>query len=336
MNPSRTSFPTRIGGIEVDNPLWIAPLAGVTVRPVRALFRRLGAGLTFTEMVSVSGLVMSNRKTSRMLDTGGDHPLVLQLFGNDLDLMVEGARVSLEEGTFEGLGLNMACPMPKVYKKGSGAKLMEDPEKACTMVRELKRFGLPVWPKIRKCGPRNPLDTFQLCEVLFEAGADHISLHGRTAGQRYEGTSDVEVVLEAARRFPGRISASGDVYSEEDVLRYLQGGCAGVLLARGIIRDPFLLPRCLAALGMPVNEEWLAPSISLQTEMLLQMADELCAEEGERLALILLKRFLSSMFKGLRGAGAFRRATASSRTMDEFRDLLGGCEVFFERGLPNG
>lgn len=330
------TLPTRIGGIEVDNRLWIAPLAGVTVRAVRAFFRRLGAGLTFTEMVSVSGLVMSNRKTTRMLDSGGDHPLVLQLFGNDLDIMVEGARLSLEEGDFEAIGLNMACPMPKVYKKGSGAKLMEEPEKACAMVRELKRFGLPVWPKIRKCGPRNPLDTFQLCEALLEAGADHISLHGRTAAQRYEGGADVDVVLEAAKRFPGVISASGDVYTVDDVRRYLQGGCSGVLLARGIIRDPFLLPRSLASLGMPVREELLDPSIGLQTEMLLQMADELCEEEGERVALILLKRFLSSMFKGLRGAGAFRRAMACSADMNEFRALMGNCEAFFERGLPNG
>lgn len=320
----------------MDNPLWVAPLAGVTVRAVRALFRRLGAGLTFTEMVSVAGLVMSNRKTSRMLDSGGDHPLVLQLFGNDVDLIVEGARVSLEEGVFEALGLNMACPMPKVYKKGSGAKLMEEPAKACSMVRELKKFGLPVWPKVRKCGPRNPLDTFQLCELLFEAGADHISLHGRTPSQRYEGKADVDVVLEAARRFPGRISASGDVYSVDDIRRYLDGGCVAVLLARGIIRDPFLLPRALASLGMPVQEELLDPSIALQTGMLLQMADELCEEEGERVTLILLKRFLSSMFKGLRGAGAFRRATASSCNLTEFRTLMGDCEAFFERGLPNG
>jgi tRNA-dihydrouridine synthase len=287
-------------------------------------------------MVSASGLVMSNRKTSRMLDSGGDHPLVMQLFGNDTDMMVRAAAVSVEEGDFEALGINMACPMPKIYRKGSGARLMEDPAKACAMVRELKRFGLPVWPKIRKCGPKNPLTTVELCEALFEAGADHISLHGRTAAQRYEGASDVEAVLEAARRFPGRISASGDVYTTDDVRRYLEGGCVAVLLARGIIRDPFLLPRALHDLGFEVDERRLDPSIGDQTGMLLAMADDLCAEEGERVALILLKRFLSSMFKGLRGAGAFRRATASCRDLNEFRALMNQSEAFFERGLPNG
>lgn len=336
MIPDPRTYPREVGGIRVDNPLWIAPLAGVTVRPVRAFFRRLGAGVTCSEMVSASGLIMANRKTSRMLDSGGDHPLVLQLFGNDTEMMSRAAAVAVEEGDFEVLGINMACPMPKIYKKGSGARLMEDPRKACDMVRELKRLGLPVWPKIRKCGPKNPVDTVEFCQALFEAGADHISVHGRTAAQRYEGVSDREVVLEAARRFPGRISASGDVYSVEDIRGYLEGGCEAVLLARGIIRDPFLVPRALQELGFGADKRWLEPSIGDQAGMLLAMADDLCEEEGDRVALILLKRFLSSMFKGLRGAGAFRRASASCRDLEEFRALMKDCEAFFERGLPNG
>lgn len=302
-----------VGGLTLENPLWLAPLAGVTVPAVRAFFRRLGVGLTHTEMVSAAGMVMGNRKTEGMVGSpdGRDRPLILQLFGDDPALMEEAACCALALGGFDGLGINMACPMPKVFRKGSGARLLERPDLAREMTVRLARLGPPLWIKLRKATEAHPLSTEAFCGLLLEAGADHLTLHGRTASQRYEGEADGEAVLALARTFPGKVSASGDVYSPDDVRRYLDGGCAGVFLARGILRDPFLVPRALAALGFRVDETLCRPSPEKEIALLLEMGRDLKENHGERFALVLLKRFVSCMFKGFTGASAFRRAVAS-------------------------
>ena len=316
--PYRAPSGLAVGGLRLDNPLWLAPLAGVTVPAVRAFFRRLGVGLTHTEMVSAAGVVMGNKKTEAMIASpdGKDRPLVLQLFGDDPLMVAAGARRALEVGGFDALGLNMACPMPKVFRKGSGARLLESPERAREMVSRLADLGLPLWVKFRKATDSHPLSTEAFASLLLEAGADHLTLHGRTAAQRYEGAADGEAVLSLARAFPGRVSASGDVFTVEAVRNYLDGGCVGVFLARGALRDPFLVPRVLADLGYDVDEGLLSPRPERELDLLIEMGSALRDQEGERFALVLLKRFVSCMFKGFTGASAFRRAVAVEMTWE--------------------
>ncbi len=320
-----------VGGLTLENPLWLAPLAGVTVPAVRAFFRRLGVGLTHTEMVSAAGIVMGNRKTQDMITSpdGRDRPLILQIFGDDPALVEEGARLAIARGGFDALGINMACPMPKVFRKGSGAKLLESPKRAREMVSRLGSLGFPLWVKLRKATAAHPLSTAAFCGLLLEAGADHLTLHGRTAAQRYEGHADVEAVLALARAFPGKVSASGDVYAVEDVLRYLDGGCAGVFLARGILRDPFLVPRALARLGYPFDGSLCAPSPEREIALLLELGRDLKEQQGERFALVLLKRFVSCMFKGFSGASVFRRAVATEMNWKGLEECLIGAQSLF-------
>ncbi len=328
-----------VGGLDLANPLWLAPLAGVTVPAVRAFFRRLGVALTHTEMVSAAGIVMSNKKTEAMVASpdGRDRPLVMQLFGDDPLLVERGARRALAVGGFDALGLNMACPMPKVFRKGSGARLLEMPERAREMVLRLSDLGLPLWVKLRKTTAVHPLATEDFAAALIEAGADHLTLHGRTAAQRYEGVADREAVLSLARAFPGRVSASGDVFSVEAIRSYLDGGCVGVFLARGILRDPFLVPRALAALGYDVDESLLVPAPERELDLLMEMGRALLDQEGERFALVLLKRFVSCMFKGFTGASAFRRAVAVEMTWEGLSSrLIEGRSLFRYETLREG
>ena len=180
-----------IGGVEVENPVFFAPLAGVSVAAVRRLFRRLGAALTHTEMVSSAGLLYAGPKTWQMTEcTDEERPLVLQLFTGDADSLCRSAERCLQSRSYAAFGVNMACPMPKVHKKGAGSRLLQNPDVAFAMVRELKKFGLPVWPKIRKIVPDGReyrLDTLQFAEGLLEAGADNVTIHGRTPQQRTRG-----------------------------------------------------------------------------------------------------------------------------------------------------
>jgi tRNA-dihydrouridine synthase len=296
-------------------PLWLAPLAGITIPPVRLFFSRLGAKITHTEMVSASGLLFNNKKTMSMLEVlPGESPVILQLFAGDTDSLVRAAEFSLavseinkkqnSAASYFAFGINMACPMPKVIKRGAGAKLLESPEIAFSMVEKLKKIGLPVWAKVRKVPQKNGLTTYQFIEGLIEAGADNVCLHGRTPAQRYEGIADKQIVCDIARVFPGKISASGDVYTHEDAKIYLDAGCTGVMAARGALANPFIF-----------RNDPSYPPAEEQLTLLQQFGRDVSNWAGPRIAVIMVKRLLAGMLKGMCGAGIFRREIA--RELDD-------------------
>ena len=327
-----------VGGVTAENPLWLAPLAEISMPPVRALFRRMGVGLTHTEMVSSSGLCHGNRATLGMLPREGERPSVLQLFGDEAEEMGRSLEIALFRGvTPQAVQINMACPVRKVFRRGEGARLLERPEVAEAMIRTLVPFGLPVWAKIRLAGRGCPLSTEAFCEVLFAAGTSCVALHGRTAAQMYEGTGDRDAVGALARAFPGSIVGSGDVYTAEDVRDYLARGCAAVLLARGGVRDIYSVPRILGDLGYPVAPELLDPTPAQRVETLLALADHMAEEEGERGAMILLRRFLSGIFKGLPGAAFLRRSISTVTDRPSLEAVVRQWEqVLLEGGTNHG
>jgi tRNA-dihydrouridine synthase B len=303
-----------VGGVVVASPIWLAPLAGVTTETYRSLHARLGAALVHTEMISAAGLSRGNVKTARMIGGRAPVPTVLQIFGPDADIMARGAEAALRMGRFDAIEINMACPMPKVAKKSGGASMLHVPAESCRAVAGLKRFGLPVWAKIRKTEPgRHPLDTGDFISALIESGADLIIVHGRTPAQRYEGVCDKGTVISLAAKFPGMISASGDYYAPDDAKMYLDGGCVSVLAARGAMRDVFLIPKTLFALGFPAEERYLSMSPPDQMNLLAETGREAIKCEGERFALTMARKLLSGMLKGVRGAARLREDCASRK-----------------------
>ena len=323
IDKSAPGFPRRTGGVEVENPVWLAPMAGITFASVRGFYRSLGAGLVHTEMVSALGLRYKGRKTKELL--GGsecERPVALQLFGSNASDIALGAEIALTIRPFEAIEVNMACPMPKVTKKGSGSKLMENPDEAAEMMKVLKPFGLPVWSKIRKMPDGSAISTSDFCELLFEAGADFVFIHGRTPAQRYEGTASRDVVGEAALRFPGLIGGSGDCYDVSDFLDYFDRGCAAVLAGRGITRDVFVIPKTLKALGCSIPEQFSDPEPDLQSKLLLELGRSIYNPEGQPLALMRARRMLAALFKGFPGAAQLRRRGALARSWQDMEDLL--------------
>ena len=327
-----------VGGVTVANPLWLAPLAEISVPAVRALFRRMGVGLTHTEMVSSSGLCHGNRATLAMLPRRGEAPVVLQLFGDEAEEMGRSLEIALIRGERpQAVQINMACPVRKVFRRGEGARLLERPAVAEAMVRALVPFGLPVWVKTRLAGRGCPLSTGDFCDVLFSAGASCVALHGRTAAQMYEGTGDRDAVGAVAARFPGRIVGSGDVYAPEDVQDYLARGCAAVLLARGGVRDVYSTPKILQALGYGGAPEVLNPTPAQRVATLMNLADDMAEEVGERGAMILLRRFLSGIFKGLPGATFLRRSIGTVTDRPSLESVVRRWEqVLVEGGTDHG
>ncbi len=330
-SPSGPGWET--GGLVLDSPLMLAPLAGVTIPPVRLFYSRLGASATHTEMISCAGLIRTNRKTAGMLQVlPGEGPVIVQLFAGDPDTLSKGAETALAEGTlFRAAGINMACPMPKVLKKGAGARLLENPDTAFAMVKALTRFGFPVWPKIRKCPPGYPLTTEEFCRGLLDAGASLVCLHGRTPAQRYAGEADKDMVARIAEMFPGKICASGDIYSPGDISFYLDAGCSSVLLARGAVADPFLFARTLAFLGYDVHNIYGNPSPDFQILLLLDFGDSVSSLCGQRMAALFAKRILAGLFRGMAGVGGLRRAAASVSSWTDLRGIIEQSGEYFER-----
>ncbi len=338
--PARTVMDNQkvIGGVRVANPLWFAPLAAISMAPVRRFYRELGAGLTHTEMVSCAGLLHGNRVTRKMLPREGESPLVLQIFGDSPEEIARGTEEALRHGAPpEAIEINMACPVRKVMRRNEGAALLKYPKIAAAMMNSLRPLGIPLWGKIRLCGPGEPLETGDFCEILLEAGAVHISLHGRTPIQKYAGSSDRGAVEAVAKRFPGIISGSGDIYTPEDAQDYLRRGCVGVLLARGAIRNPFLFPQTLKLLGYPVEERLENPSLRSRVQALLHLAEQMVTEEGEKAAVVLLKRFLGGIFRGLSGAVELRRTIGSITDWPSLERVVREWELFIsERGEHYG
>lgn len=315
-------WPRAVGGVETDNPVWLAPMAGITFATFRQFHRAMGAGLVHTEMVSALGLRYKGRKTRELLCGEDESPCALQLFGAEAEDIRLGAEIALNTRRFEALEVNMACPMPKVTKKGAGSKLLADHKKAAAMMSALKGFGLPVWAKVRIMPEGAPLSTEEFCEALFEAGADFIFVHGRTPAQRYEGIASRGAVEAAAKRFPGLIGGSGDCYSPEDFADYLSRGCAAVLAGRGLLRDALIVPQTLARLGCQVPEKYLSPTPGQQAALVLELGRRIYAAEGEGLALTIARRMLGALFKGFAGASQLRRAGAMVKSWPEMELLL--------------
>ena len=316
-------FPRVIGKVVVSNPIWLAPMAGITFGSLRYFYKELGAGLVHTEMVSALGLCHRGRKTKELLfGSEAERPVVLQLFGSNAADIIRGAEVALSIRKFEAIEVNMACPMPKVTKKGSGSKLLEHPSEAAAIIKILKPLGLPVWSKVRIMPEWNDITTADFCRVLFESGADYVFVHGRTPAQRYEGVASREAVEKIAAEFPGLIGGSGDCYTVSDFTDYLARGCTSVLAGRGIMKDVFIIPKVLKQLGADIPLERTDPDSAAQSAILLKLGRSICAAEGESLALMIARRMLAALFKGFPGAAQLRRRGALVRTWADMEELL--------------
>ena len=283
----------RIGGIDLEGKIFLAPLAGVTTLPVREFFCEHGASLTHTEMISCAGLVRENAKTFDMLETSErEGPLVVQLFANDTGVLVSGGEVVRERlsksGKFSAFGINMACPMPKITKNGCGSALLKKPELSANMVKGLKTLGLPVWVKMRRLESDD--DTLRFADGVISAGADNVCIHGRTPSQRYEGVADRSIIAFSAREFPGMISASGDVRTVKDIEEYY--GC------------------------YRKKDDKISELLNFALR-----ADEI---SGEHKALVLMKRFAGSILRNERGSAELRQKAMTSTSLEEIISILTG------------
>lgn len=233
----------KIGSVELDSPYVVAPMAGMTDTAFRRLVKRQGGcGLVVTEMVSAEGLVRGIDRTLEYAEyTEEERPVSIQIFGGDPGKMAAAAQI------VEGLGadivdVNMGCPVPKIAKHSAGCSLMREPGHAASVIASMaKAVRIPVTVKMRAGWNDQEVNAPTLARMVEDAGAAAIAVHGRTAAQSYSGVSDWNLIARVAEQVSIPVLGSGDCVEAEQVIDRLAGPVSGVLVGRGVLRNPWIL-----------------------------------------------------------------------------------------------
>lgn len=312
----------KIGPIELDGWAVLAPMAGVSDLAYRVIARRMGAAMTTAEMVSAKGLYYKNEKTRDMLKIDpGEHPVALQLFGSEPDIMALGAK-EMEKAGADIIDINMGCPMQKVVKNGDGSALMKNVPLAAAVVKAMvQAVHVPVTVKMRLGWTRETENCVELAQAVEEAGASAITVHGRTREDFYTGCADWEKIGEVVEAVHIPVFGNGDVVDGPTAARLMkETGCAGVAIGRAAWGNPWVFERVNTYLETGTI---LPPPTN---EMRIAMAREhlhgLVKEKGERVAVKEMRAHASRYFHGLPEAASLRREIMKALTEEEFNRLL--------------
>lgn len=284
--------------------LWMAPMAGVTDRPFRHLVREQGCNLTFTEMISSKAIQFENRQTWKMLDLE-TQPTGVQLFGADPQVMAAAAQVAQAQGAAL-IDINMGCPVPKVVAIGEGAALMRTPALAYSIVKAIvAAVSIPVTVKIRAGWDRQSVNAVEFAQGLAQAGARVIIVHGRTREQMYGGSADWDIIGQVVRAVSVPVMGNGDIWSGPDARAMLeQTSCRGVMLARGVLGNPWLFAEVDATLSGKTYQQ---PSIRERIELALRHLRMELEYREERTAVLFMRKHLAWYLKGMSGTAPLKR-----------------------------
>ena len=305
----------KLGRIEIENPLILGPMAGVTDWAFRTVCAELGANMTVTEMVSSRALVYQDQKSRKLLKKNEGSICGAQIFGNDPAIMAQAAVMALEISDCDFLDINMGCPMPKIANSGDGSGLMRTPELAGEIVKAVvAAVDVPVTVKCRLGWDKGNINVLDFTKRMEDNGASMVTVHGRTRAMLYSGVADWDYIRKVKEQLTIPVIANGDIVDASSALRCLKWtGADGIMIGRATFGDPWIFEQVKAAMeGREIPER---PPLKERIEVAVRQFELSETDHGEKIACLEARKHFAWYLRGVRNASYYKKEVSSLTTM---------------------
>jgi tRNA-dihydrouridine synthase B len=311
-----------VGNLEISGKLFLAPMAGITDMPFRLLCREQGCGMAYTEMISAKGLYYGSERTEELLEIHPDeHPVGVQLFGSDPSIVSEMAR-KVSDSEVDLIDINMGCPAPKIVKNCEGSSLMRNPQQVRKLISAVvKAVDKPVTVKIRKGWDDLNVNAVEIALIAEEAGADAVTVHGRTREQFYSGQADWNIICKVKEALTIPVIGNGDIFTPQAAERmFKHTGCDAIMIARGAQGNPWIFKSIGHYLqtGVLLPE----PTIRQKIAMVHRHLDMVVKYKGEQVGIPEMRKHIGWYLKGMKDSSRMRSQINSMKSVQEIHNAL--------------